>query len=126
MDAGCVTEGGLSAALDGAEVVYNLGTDELEIDPGAFVIYQGSHGDRGAHRADEPRQRAGRRAGHRQDPHHRQDAGLYRVGEVGPSVDKGLQVGGARSAFLQRVLRICCAWIRIGLFLGVLMLLVGT
>jgi NADH-quinone oxidoreductase subunit G len=28
------------------------GFDEVEIDAGAFVIYQGSHGDRGAHRAD--------------------------------------------------------------------------
>ena len=52
MDVGAVTEGGLSAALDGAEVVYNLGADEVEIAAGAFVIYQGSHGDRGAHRAD--------------------------------------------------------------------------
>ena len=52
MDAGCTTEGGLSAAMDGAEVIYNLGADEIDIDPGAFVIYQGSHGDRGAHRAD--------------------------------------------------------------------------
>jgi len=52
MDVGAVTEGGLSAALDGAEVVYNMGADEVEIAPGAFVIYQGSHGDRGAHRAD--------------------------------------------------------------------------
>ena len=51
MDVGAVTEGGL-AALEGAEVVYNLGADEVEIAPGAFVIYQGSHGDRGAHRAD--------------------------------------------------------------------------
>lgn len=52
MDVGAVTEGGLDAALDGAEVIYNLGADEVNIDPGAFVIYQGSHGDRGAHRAD--------------------------------------------------------------------------
>ena len=52
MDVGCVTDGGLVAALDGAEVVYNLGADEVEIAPGATVIYQGSHGDRGAHRAD--------------------------------------------------------------------------
>jgi NADH-quinone oxidoreductase subunit G len=52
MDVGCTTDGGLTAALDGAEVVYNLGADEVEIAPGAFVIYQGSHGDRGAHRAD--------------------------------------------------------------------------
>jgi NADH-quinone oxidoreductase subunit G len=52
MDVGAVTEGGLDAALDGADVVYNLGADEIEIAKGAFVIYQGSHGDRGAHRAD--------------------------------------------------------------------------
>jgi NADH-quinone oxidoreductase subunit G len=52
MDVGAVTEGGMDAALDGAEVIYNMGADEVEIKPGAFVIYQGSHGDRGAHRAD--------------------------------------------------------------------------
>jgi len=52
MDVGAVTEGGLRAALEGAEVIWNLGADEVEISPGAFVIYQGSHGDRGAHRAD--------------------------------------------------------------------------
>ncbi|MDB6176123.1 NADH-quinone oxidoreductase subunit NuoG [Paracoccus sp. Z330] len=52
MDVGAVTDGGLTAAIDGAEVIYNLGADEVEIDAGAFVIYQGSHGDRGAHRAD--------------------------------------------------------------------------
>ncbi|UXX83964.1 NADH-quinone oxidoreductase subunit NuoG [Roseovarius pelagicus] len=52
MDAGCTTTGGMDAALDGAEVIYNLGADEVDIKDGAFVIYQGSHGDRGAHRAD--------------------------------------------------------------------------
>ncbi len=52
MDAGCVTEGGVTAALEGADVIYNLGADEIEIADGPFVIYQGSHGDRGAHRAD--------------------------------------------------------------------------
>ncbi len=52
MDLGCVTEGGIDAALDAAEVVYNLGADEIDVPAGAFVIYQGSHGDRGAHRAD--------------------------------------------------------------------------
>ena len=52
MDVNAVTEGGMTAALEGADVVYNLGADEVEIDDGAFVIYQGSHGDRGAHRAD--------------------------------------------------------------------------
>ncbi len=52
MDIGFATEGGMINALDGAEVIYNLGADELDIDAGPFVIYQGSHGDRGAHRAD--------------------------------------------------------------------------
>ncbi|MHA6325608.1 NADH-quinone oxidoreductase subunit NuoG [Roseivivax sp. CAU 1753] len=52
MDVGAVTEGGLDAALDGADVVYNLGADEIDVPDGPFVIYQGSHGDRGAHRAD--------------------------------------------------------------------------
>jgi len=52
MDIGFTTEGGMINALDKAEVIYNLGADELDIDAGPFVIYQGSHGDRGAHRAD--------------------------------------------------------------------------
>jgi NADH-quinone oxidoreductase subunit G len=52
MDVGAVTEGGLAAATDGAEVIYNLGADEVDIAAGPFVIYQGSHGDRGANRAD--------------------------------------------------------------------------
>jgi NADH-quinone oxidoreductase subunit G len=52
MDAGAVTEGGIVAALEGADVVWNLGADEIEIAAGPMVIYQGHHGDRGAHRAD--------------------------------------------------------------------------
>ncbi len=52
MDVGAVTEGGLPAAIEGADVIYSLGADEVEIAPGPVVIYQGSHGDRGAHRAD--------------------------------------------------------------------------
>ncbi|EEW26477.1 NADH-quinone oxidoreductase subunit NuoG [Rhodobacter ferrooxidans] len=52
MDVGAVTEGGLLAATEGAEVIFNLGADEVEIAAGPFVIYQGSHGDRGAMRAD--------------------------------------------------------------------------
>src|ERR671933_626703 len=32
--------------------LYNLGADEIDVAPCAFVIYQGTHGDRGAHRAD--------------------------------------------------------------------------
>ncbi|MBN7785564.1 NADH-quinone oxidoreductase subunit G [Ponticoccus gilvus] len=51
MDVGAVTDRGMEAVAE-ADVIYNLGADEVEIAPGAFVIYQGSHGDRGAHRAD--------------------------------------------------------------------------
>jgi NADH-quinone oxidoreductase subunit G len=49
-------EGGLNAAAmagGGVEVLFLLGADEIDIaDPHAFVIYIGTHGDRGAHRAD--------------------------------------------------------------------------
>jgi NADH-quinone oxidoreductase subunit G len=51
MDLGCAAEGGIAEAL-GAEVIFNLGADEIDVPAGPFVIYQGSHGDRGAHRAD--------------------------------------------------------------------------
>ena len=48
--------GGLTAAqmAEGGklDVVFLLGADEIEIAPGAFVVYLGTHGDRGAHRAD--------------------------------------------------------------------------
>ncbi|WP_018259836.1 NADH-quinone oxidoreductase subunit NuoG [Methylobacterium sp. WSM2598] len=57
LDLGVVPgEGGLDFAAMTApgalDVLYNLGADEVEVAPGAFVIYQGTHGDRGAHRAD--------------------------------------------------------------------------
>jgi NADH-quinone oxidoreductase subunit G len=45
----------LDAASEGTvEVVYLLGADEIDMERlgSAFVIYQGSHGDAGAHRAD--------------------------------------------------------------------------
>ncbi|GJE55093.1 MULTISPECIES: NADH-quinone oxidoreductase subunit NuoG [Methylobacterium] len=49
-------EGGLDVAgmiAPGAlDVLFNLGADEIEIGAGAFVVYQGTHGDRGAMRAD--------------------------------------------------------------------------
>ncbi|MEM7710737.1 MAG: NADH-quinone oxidoreductase subunit NuoG, partial [Pseudomonadota bacterium] len=51
LDAGAACDGGVDAALS-ADVVYNLGADEVDVPAGPFVIYQGSHGDRGAHRAD--------------------------------------------------------------------------
>ena len=51
MDVNAVNENGMDG-VNAAEVIYNLGADEVEIGEGTFVIYQGSHGDRGAHRAD--------------------------------------------------------------------------
>ena len=47
--------GMLAAATKGKlDVLYLLGADEIDLPEGGttFVIYQGSHGDRGAHRAD--------------------------------------------------------------------------
>ncbi|HTS41411.1 MAG TPA: NADH-quinone oxidoreductase subunit NuoG [Xanthobacteraceae bacterium] len=34
------------------DVLFLLGADEIEVSPGAFVVYIGTHGDAGAHRAD--------------------------------------------------------------------------
>ncbi len=49
-------EGGLTAAaMAGAgalDVLFLLGADEVDVAPGAFTVYIGTHGDRGAHRAD--------------------------------------------------------------------------
>ena len=43
----------LQMAQAGAlDVLFNLGADEIDIAPGAFTIYIGTHGDKGAHRAD--------------------------------------------------------------------------
>ena len=36
----------------GLDVLFLLGADEIEVKPGPFVVYIGTHGDRGAHRAD--------------------------------------------------------------------------
>ncbi|PPD45930.1 MAG: NADH-quinone oxidoreductase subunit G [Methylocystis sp.] len=46
LDAGAI---GKAGALD---LIFNLGADEIAIEPGAFVVYIGTHGDKGAHRAD--------------------------------------------------------------------------
>jgi NADH-quinone oxidoreductase subunit G len=51
MDVGACAPNGL-ADIEEAEVIFNLGADEVEIKAGPVVIYQGSHGDRGASRAD--------------------------------------------------------------------------
>ncbi len=53
MDIGFNTKGGINAALKGADVVFNLGADEIQLpNENVFVVYQGSHGDRGAHGAN--------------------------------------------------------------------------
>jgi NADH-quinone oxidoreductase subunit G len=57
LDVGFVpSDGGLDArsmAKAGAlDLVFLLGADEIDVAPGAFVVYLGTHGDRGAHRAD--------------------------------------------------------------------------
>jgi len=39
-------------AQGGVDVLFLLGADEIEVGPGPFVVYIGTHGDRGAHRAD--------------------------------------------------------------------------
>ncbi|MGN6570214.1 MAG: NADH-quinone oxidoreductase subunit NuoG, partial [Pseudolabrys sp.] len=47
--------GGKSAAemaQGGLDVLFLFGADEIDVAPGAFVVYIGTHGDRGAHRAD--------------------------------------------------------------------------
>ena len=49
-------QGGLAAAAMGnagaLDVIFLLGADEVDVAPGAFVVYIGTHGDAGAHRAD--------------------------------------------------------------------------
>jgi NADH-quinone oxidoreductase subunit G len=55
LDIGCVPgEGGRTALemADSLELAFLLGADEIDIRPGAFVVYIGTHGDAGAHRAD--------------------------------------------------------------------------
>ena len=54
--ASCRAKGGMNATkiagTGGLDVVFLLGADEVEVAPGAFVVYLGTHGDSGAHRAD--------------------------------------------------------------------------
>src|SRR5712672_2627423 len=49
-------EGGLSAAqmttFGTLDVLFSLGADEIKVPDDTFVVYIGTHGDRGAHRAD--------------------------------------------------------------------------
>jgi len=57
LDLGFVPGPGALKAADMAgagalDVLFLLGADEIEIAPGPFVVYLGTHGDRSAHRAD--------------------------------------------------------------------------
>jgi NADH-quinone oxidoreductase subunit G len=57
LDIGFVPAAGGRSASDmakagGVDVLFNLGADEIDVADGAFVVYIGTHGDRGAHRAD--------------------------------------------------------------------------
>jgi len=56
LDIGFVpSKGGKTAAQmadGGVDMLFLLGADEIEVKPGPFVVYIGTHGDRGAHRAD--------------------------------------------------------------------------
>jgi NADH-quinone oxidoreductase subunit G len=40
------------AAAGAVDLIFLLGADEIDVAPGAFVVYLGTHGDAGAHRAD--------------------------------------------------------------------------
>jgi len=59
LDLGFTTEGGIASIYEGCakgdiKLVYLLGADEVDMNKlgSAFVVYQGHHGDAGAHRAD--------------------------------------------------------------------------
>jgi NADH-quinone oxidoreductase subunit G len=57
LDVGAVPgEGGLAVAQmlrpSALDVLFLLGADEIDVPDGPFVVYVGTHGDRGAHRAD--------------------------------------------------------------------------
>jgi NADH-quinone oxidoreductase subunit G len=49
-------EGGLNvpqmSTFGTLDVLFSLGADEIKVPDGTFVVYIGTHGDRGAHRAD--------------------------------------------------------------------------
>jgi NADH-quinone oxidoreductase subunit G len=52
LEIGLTCDEGAEAAIAAADTVYLLGADEIDVPAGKLVIYQGHHGDRGAHRAD--------------------------------------------------------------------------
>ena len=56
LDLGLVPDAGgqdvAQMAKGGVDLLILLGADEIDVAPGPFVVYIGTHGDRGAHRAD--------------------------------------------------------------------------
>ena len=56
LDIGFAPDGGLSAAqmttFGTLDVLFLLGADDIKVPDGTFTVYIGTHGDRGAHRAD--------------------------------------------------------------------------
>jgi len=52
MDLNFVSDLGYKSAIEWSDMIFNFGVDDHDIPKGPFVIYQGSHGDRGAERAD--------------------------------------------------------------------------
>ncbi len=52
MDLNFVSDSDYKSTVDWSDIILNIGMDEYEIPDDKFVIYQGSHGDRGANRAD--------------------------------------------------------------------------
>ena len=52
MDLNFVSDLGFSSSIEWSDIILNIGMDEYDLPKSKFVIYQGSHGDRGANRAD--------------------------------------------------------------------------
>ena len=52
LDLNFVSDLGYSSSINWSDIIFNIGMDEYDLPKGKFVIYQGSHGDRGANRAD--------------------------------------------------------------------------
>ena len=52
MDLDFVSEMGFISSIKWSDIIFNIGVDDYDIPKGPFVVYQGSHGDRGAQRAD--------------------------------------------------------------------------
>ena len=52
MDLNFVSDLGYTSSIEWSDIILNIGMDEYDLPKSKFVIYQGSHGDRGANRAD--------------------------------------------------------------------------